>query len=477
MRMTIGQKLMLGAAAGMILTLTLCVVTITVIGGLRDEVDLLGNSTGKKLDLAAGAALDAAQLLSTQRGLLARCAVGHMERANLYHRQLQDKAAALEARLERLATLLYLPEGRRAHRDLVAGLKDWREGDAELWKFASQGQMKEALDVWDIRVVPIGERMQEASGRLLDIQRGLLSKAVETAMRRNTQSRWVAFSVLALSMTGGTLMLLVVRRINRSLQVVAGAITVSATEVAATSREVSSLATTLAAGATEQAASLEQTAASAEQISSMTRQNTDRAITAAKLTTEVSGRAAAAHHSLDGMIQAMRDITSSSDKISRIIHVIEEIAFQTNILALNAAVEASRAGEAGLSFGVVADEVRTLAHRCADAVHETEKLILESGAHVKEGDAKLKDVAGAIHAITKSVDEVHSLTEGVTSGSQEQAHGIDNITTSIAQMNQVTQTSAASAEQSAAASKQLETYAATLRDAVDHLDEMLGIAA
>jgi len=173
-------------------------------------------------------------------------------------------------------------------------------------------------------------------------------------------------------------------------------------------------------------------------------------------------------------VLAMGDIKNSSDKVAKIIKVIDEIAFQTNILALNAAVEAARAGEAGMGFAVVADEVRNLAQRCAQAAKDTAALIEESIAKSKDGKAKVDQVAVAIRAITEESGKVKTLVEEVSLGSLEQTRGIEQVAKALTQMEQVTQQSAANAEESAAASEQLTAQASALMEVVHQLIAMVG---
>jgi methyl-accepting chemotaxis protein len=181
-----------------------------------------------------------------------------------------------------------------------------------------------------------------------------------------------------------------------------------------------------------------------------------------------------ANHNLEEMVQSMKEINTSSEKISKIIRVIDEIAFQTNILALNAAVEAARAGEAGMGFAVVADEVRNLAHRSAQAAKDTAALIEESIAKSTEGNKKLQLVAGSIQQVTGSSTQVKVLVDEVDVGSQEQSRGIEQIASAVTQMETVTQRSAASAEESAAASEELAAQAQTLLDVVEKMRQMVG---
>jgi methyl-accepting chemotaxis protein/methyl-accepting chemotaxis protein-1 (serine sensor receptor) len=170
----------------------------------------------------------------------------------------------------------------------------------------------------------------------------------------------------------------------------------------------------------------------------------------------------------------MREIDASSNKIARIIKVIDEIAFQTNILALNAAVEAARAGEAGLGFAVVADEVRNLAQRCAQAAKDTAGLIEESIATSHEGNARLDRMAGSVRSLLESSSKVKVLVDEVNQGSQEQARGMDQISRAVVQMEQLTQKTAASAEESASAGAELNGHAETLRNLVHQMREMVG---
>jgi methyl-accepting chemotaxis protein len=174
------------------------------------------------------------------------------------------------------------------------------------------------------------------------------------------------------------------------------------------------------------------------------------------------------------MVVAMSDIKASSDKVAKIIKVIDEIAFQTNILALNAAVEAARAGEAGMGFAVVADEVRNLAQRCAQAAKDTALLIEESILKSNDGKARVDQVEIAIRAITEESVKVKSMVEEISLGSQEQTRGIEQVARALTQIENVTQQSAANAEESAASSEELSAQSASLMSVVQTLSVMVG---
>ena len=209
---------------------------------------------------------------------------------------------------------------------------------------------------------------------------------------------------------------MVVRVVNRDLRQVALELSEGAEQVAGAASQVSSSSQSLAQGSSQQAASLEETSASSEQISSMMHKSSESSRAAAALVTGSQLKFAETNSSLDQMLTAMGDIHTQSGKIARIIKVIDEIAFQTNILALNAAVEAVRAGEAGMGFAVVADEVRTLAQRCAQAARDTAALIEESIAKSNDGKVKVDQVATAIGAVTVEFGKVKNLVEEVKPG-------------------------------------------------------------
>ena len=206
----------------------------------------------------------------------------------------------------------------------------------------------------------------------------------------------------------------------------------------------------------------------------MARKNAESSQAANGLVTQSQQKFSETNHSLETMVVAMGDIKASSDKVAKIIKVIDEIAFQTNILALNAAVEAARAGEAGMGFAVVADEVRNLAQRCAQAAKDTAALIEESIVKSNDGKTKVDQVVAAITDIIGEAGKVKTLVDEVNLGSEEQARGIEQMAGAITQMERVTQTTAANAEESAAAAEQLTAQSATLNDIVDRLTAMAG---
>ena len=216
-----------------------------------------------------------------------------------------------------------------------------------------------------------------------------------------------------------------------------------------------------------QAASLEETAASMEEMSSTVRHNADNANEAHNLSNRANGQAVEGVEVLERSIKAMDEITSSSQKMTDIINLIDSIAFQTNLLALNAAVEAARAGEHGRGFAVVAGEVRTLAQRAADATQEISSLIDESNQHVKDGSQLVNDSGKSLDSIRQSIAHVNEIMSEIASATNQQSNGIDQVNTAVGQLDAVNQRNAALVEETAAASR-------NLIDQADHLEQLIG---
>ncbi|CAN7779098.1 methyl-accepting chemotaxis protein [Caballeronia sp. dw_19] len=231
-------------------------------------------------------------------------------------------------------------------------------------------------------------------------------------------------------------------------------------------RELSAGNSDLSSRTEEQAASLEETAASMEQLTATVRQNTESALQASTLAAQASNTAHEGGVAVRQVIETMQTIADSSSEIVNIISVIEGIAFQTNILALNAAVEAARAGEEGRGFAVVASEVRSLAQRSASAAKEIKQLIEGASERISTGSAQVDRTGKTMEDVVKSVKRVTDIMGEIASASAEQTVGIEQVSTAISQMDQVTQQNAALVEQAAAATHSLEGRAQELAESV-----------
>ncbi|MFO0744416.1 MAG: methyl-accepting chemotaxis protein [Myxococcota bacterium] len=240
----------------------------------------------------------------------------------------------------------------------------------------------------------------------------------------------------------------------------------SSTQVNQRSDQIRMSAKGLADGAAEQAATVEEISAQMEQVAMQTRGNADSASRASELAVRARGEASRGDKAMNQMVDAMRAIEASSRDISRIIKVIDDIAFQTNLLALNAAVEAARAGEHGKGFAVVAEEVRNLAARSARAAQETTDMIGTSIAKVELGTNIAQETAKALDAIVGSVSQVSEHVQQIATSSGDQAEGISQINAGLSQVNQIIQQNTATSEENSAAAQELSTQAEHLAHAL-----------
>jgi methyl-accepting chemotaxis protein len=244
-------------------------------------------------------------------------------------------------------------------------------------------------------------------------------------------------------------------------------------QVAAASGQLSDSSQRLAEANSELAASIEETSATLEESSSMINHNNENTRQAALLAAQTKAASDKGNTEMQEMMSSMSEIKKSGDKIAKIIKVIDEIAFQTNILALNAAVEAARAGDAGMGFAVVAEEVRNLAQRSAQAARETADIIESNIELSGNGVSVARRVGESLAEITEQASKVNELMNEIADASMAQAQGINQINKAISQMEKVTQQNASNADQSAAASEELNAQAESLKDIVEQLAEIV----
>ncbi len=279
-------------------------------------------------------------------------------------------------------------------------------------------------------------------------------------------------SVLGLSIMVANFVM-VGRFLIGKLTEISSSITESATEVNSASGMVTTSSQTLAEGATEHAAALEETSSSLEEMSSMTKQNADNAAQAKALTVEAKQIVDKVDSQMNRMVTAIQDVTKSSEETGKIIKTIDEIAFQTNLLALNAAVEAARAGEAGAGFAVVADEVRNLAMRAAEAAKNTSSLIENTIVTVKNSRDLTEQTQNAFKENIQISNKIGQLIDEIAVASNEQAQGIGQIGRAVAEMDKVVQHTAASAEESASASAEMNAESFKMKDQVGTLTALI----
>lgn len=471
---TIGQKLF-GCFSGILLVVAaLSYAGISAIATLDQKMEHVVSVSSRKVELVGEMNTAESDMYAAQRGVVLYASVKHLDKAEENRAKFQELGATIRKTLDEIHPLLEGPQARKYHDDLSSVLTTWQNEFPGLAKLALEGKIAESLSLANERVLPLHAKFGALAAEFTDLLREQMKTDAQNSKQQAATSTTIAWVLIFIGVAVGGAGLWVVRGVNKRLRQIATELGEGAEQVASASGQVSSASQSLAQGASEQAASLEETSASTEEITSMTKKNAENSGTAADVMGQVDRKVTDANRTLGEMVVSMHEINASSDKIARIIKVIDEIAFQTNILALNAAVEAARAGEAGMGFAVVADEVRNLAQRCAQAAKDTAALIEESISKSKEGRTRLEQVTAAIGGITDSALKVKTLVDEVNLGSQEQARGIEQISKAISQMEQVTQKTAANAEESASASEEMSSQAQVLQSLVDQLQGMVG---
>ncbi len=478
--MTVGKRIGLTTASLVGLTVTLAIASLVSIGRLSEGIRILqvDSIPGQ---YASGEIVARANAVRVKMNaeLISVLAKKEDEAAR---RQAETAAALkqLEEMMRDYERTITLEEDRRMFGELDAALaRCVRSIEAVRATIRTSGS-EQALAQYRSETVPAFDALNELAGRMAEWNQSQARKNAGEAAAAATAAKTWNWTVAVMSIfLGAGLSLFLVRRLSALLKQVARDLDAGAGQVASAAAQVSASSQSMAQGSSEQAASLEETSASCEEINSMARKNTENASQAANLVRESQKEFNETNRSLEQAMAAMGEIHAQSGKISNIIKTIDEIAFQTNILALNAAVEAARAGEAGMGFAVVADEVRSLAQRCAQAARDTAQLIEESIVRSNDGKTKVDQVAAAIRTLTGEAGRIQVLVEELNQSSQEQARGIEQIAKAVTEMERVTQNSAASAEEGAAAAEQLNSQSAVLREIVGRLTALVegGVAA
>jgi len=470
--MTIGKRFIITSGILVLLSITLAGVSIFSLNGIGKGVHSMATDTIPGVVYAYAMDVDIANLRGDQLRHISSSDAADMQGweskiakdkedfardLKLYENSIsQDEDRQNFSKLEPLANALY-------------------NGWEKVLPLSRASKNAEALELYTAEVSPSLLALQGQLQSMVDWNNKASDATVATTTQTLQTSWWLTLVLgIASLVLGVGISWFMIAALNRELTQAVTELSEGAVQIAAAASQVASSSQALAQGSSEQAASLEETSATTEEINSMASRNTDNAGVMNRMVSESQLEFISTNKQLVEMVGAMDEINASSSKISKIIKVIDEIAFQTNILALNAAVEAARAGEAGMGFAVVADEVRNLAQRCAQAAKDTADLIEDSIGKSGDGKAKVGVVAQSIQKMTGEFSKIKTLVDEVSYGSKEQTDGIGQVRQSLSQMEQVSQGTAASAEQGAAAAQQLNAQSESLKNIVGRLSSIAG---
>ena len=393
---------------------------------------------------------------------------------NQTYADLAKSAAALKQRIAAAKPRLNSPSDRAALGKVEANLDQWTTQFRRYLDLSNQDLFDDAHAVLVDHMLPIEASTEQETKKLNEEQQRAFAAASASASDTANRNAFFMLAIVAGGLALSAFICCHIRRTTGGLQTLTGELTQQAREVASSAGEVSGAGRELADGAQQQAAALQEIGATGIQINQSAHENAAHADQSAKVSQEVSGNLREANAKLAELMKAMEEVKASSDNVARIIKVIDEIAFQTNILALNAAVEAARAGEAGMGFAVVADEVRNLAQRSAQAAKETSELIEKSIGASHQGMDKLGTVTRAFESISSHLQEVSELAEEVRAASTGQAEKLTDVTRRLEEVQRVTVTTADGATRGVNAGEQLNAQAHSLTAIADKLESIVG---
>jgi methyl-accepting chemotaxis protein len=461
---TIGKRIVAVSALLIGLMLALGTVALVSLSRIRHDANAISTDYVPGVILAGASKANSAENFINV--LLAGAATTAQDRDE-YRKTIKEVSAQHAQILADYEKTVTDAEDRRSFETLQAHRADYAKARETYLDLIMKDDRVRAATTMRGEVLPAYRRYSQASDALVDRNRkGADELATEIADNTRRTTKLLAVVAIGALLLGLIVAFVVIRGLNGALQAITGTLGSSSEQVSAAASQVSASSQTLASGASEQAASLEQIGASLEEISSMTKRNADNTTKANALTREARTSADRGSQDMLAMAQSMRDIKSSSDDIGKIIKTIDEIAFQTNILALNAAVEAARAGEAGAGFAVVADEVRALAQRSAQSAKETATKIETAIEKTAQGVTITESVQTSLREIVEKVRVVDELVAEVAQASTEQRQGVEQVALAVAQMDKITQSNAANAEESASASEELSAQAISLTEVV-----------
>ena len=474
--MTFGKKLALCAGLTFGLAVALGVTTSVYLSRLRGQVETALGESAHRGELIDSIRNNILTYRFGERGILLFSQVNGQAKVEASKQVFAKATAQFMDNVRQLRPLLPDDHARALADVAQSSTEEYIRIQSQVPVLCAAGRIPEAMQLDMEQLVPVGTRATNALEELDKTQSEMNAGAIKAAQEVLSAANVTSIVIMALYLAAALWAAVVTLRGTRTLQGFASRLLTSAEQIQGAAGQVAQASQSLAQGASQQAAAVEETSASAEEVASVAKQNTDAAQAAEQLMDEAERTGGETDRAVEGMAQAIQRIDTSTSSISKVIRVIDEIAFQTNILALNAAVEAARAGEAGMGFAVVADEVRNLAHRSAQAAKETSGMIEDSIASARDGIQRIDAVKKSFVETARIRVAVRQHSSHIATASSQQARGIEEIARTVREMSHVAESTAANSQQGAAASTELAGQAATLRNIVSQLEQVVGRA-
>jgi methyl-accepting chemotaxis protein/methyl-accepting chemotaxis protein-1 (serine sensor receptor) len=403
------------------------------------------------------------------------CAYCHTpDRVAESHQSFEHVGAGLKTEAETLAGLAESLAERAAVAKIADGLTRWQKLSAGYFELAAAHNFPASHEAMLNNIHPLVDEIEKNAGLLEAEEDRAMALARDEAKSRVAISAWRVSESILVCLLIGVGVLALVRRIMRVLRLSSREILELSAQAADAARQIAAASESLAQTASEQSSSLEITGSATRQIQSLAEGNAGHVQAAGDASDRVQAEIAVANQTLAQALASMAAVDASGAEIAKVVTMIDEIAFQTNILALNAAIEAARAGNQGLGFGVVADEVRRLAQRSAAAARDTSEMVRTAIDRSGEAKERLGRLTGTIEAITRLCCEAGGRVAEVTGSSRVQHESVTTMAGAMEQMEQVTQSISTCSEENAAAGEQLSAQTEMLRAVAERLRMLVG---
>jgi methyl-accepting chemotaxis protein len=471
-KVSVGTRIYMGFGVMLMLMLIAIVVALTNMWITRASMNRILNENNVKMELSYNILDTLRQVRESVLTIVANSDDGQARQEDEQIAPLREKYKQFYGQLQSMT--VRSEKGKRLRDEIGEKISEAVPLNNQIIDLRMAHQSQVAMEILLNQADPATQAAVSTVAEYVAYCKGMnkTEEAAATKGFRDSVTLLTIFSMIAIAF-GLIITFFITRSITVPVTKAVNAMNEGAQQVAAASNQLSASAQQLSQGSTEQAAAIEETSSTLQESASMMQQNNGNIKQAAGLSGKANESANKGSAEMQQMTESIQEIKKSSDQIAKIIKVIDDIAFQTNILALNAAIEAARAGEAGMGFAVVAEEVRNLAGRSAQAAKDTTTIIETNIQLSNNGVEMAEKVRNALQEITIQSKKVNELMDEITAASQEQSQGVDQVNKAMTQVETVTQQNAANAEESASAAEELNAQAENMRKIVQELSEMV----